>query len=265
MRLWISIPAATAVLLVFHLPRFTWGDALASLLVCAVLAMAVSRSTASGPALIATLAGLHFVTSWLINIPEGVLFDVIKPAAAPAALVRSLVASICAVTVLAAVAGRLRTGEAPSEFAAPIRTVRALMWRLAALPVIFLVCYFIAGILIFPFVKQYYAGRTMPDPAAIASMQILRSLAILAAAYPVLRTLPSRRDAVLVLAIAVPVFGSIAPLLPANDLMPAPVRLVHALETAPYYALFGALAAVWFGSKQRRSIPAARAGSAAAG
>ncbi len=251
MRLWISLPAAAAVLLAFHLPRFTWGDALASLLVCAVLAMAVSRSTASGPALITTLAGLHFVTSSLINIPEGVLFDVIKPAAAPVSLLRSLVASFCAVGVLAAVAGRLGKDEAPADFVVPIKTVRGLLWRLAALPMIFLVCYFVAGMLIFPFVKQYYDIRRMPDPAAIASMQILRSLAILAAAYPLLRTLPSRRDAVLVLAIAVPVFGAIAPLLPANELMPASVRLVHALETTPYYALFGILTAVCFGSQRR--------------
>jgi hypothetical protein len=251
MRLWISIPAAAAVLVVFHLPRFTWGDVLASLLVCAALAMATSRSTASGPVLITALAGLHFVIYALINIPEGVLFDVIKLPAAPVMLLRSLLASFCAVAVLAAVAGRLGKQEGPAALAPAVQTVRGLLWRLAALPAVFLVCYMAAGMLIFPFVKEYYAMRTMPDPAAIASMQILRSLAILGAAYPLLRTLPSRRDAVIVLAVALPVFGAIAPLLPANDLMPGSVRFVHTLEMAPYYALFGVLIAVWFGAPGR--------------
>jgi hypothetical protein len=72
------------------------------------------------------------------------------------------------------------------------------------------------------------------------------------ATYPVLQTLPTRRDAVMVLAIALPVFGAIAPLLPDNELMPGPVRLVHGLETAPYFALFGALIALWFGARQER-------------
>ncbi len=255
MRLWLSIPTAAAVLLAFHLPRFTWGDVLASLFICTVLAMAVFRSNASGPGLITALAGLHFVTSALINIPEGVLFDVIKPAAAPGALLVSLAASLCAVIVLVAVAGRLGKEGKPATSAAPVLTVRGLLWRLALLPMVFLVCYFAAGMAIFPFVKEYYAMRTMPDPAAIASMQILRSLAILGAAYPLLRTLPSRRDAVIVLATALPVLGAIAPLLPANDLMPGSIRLVHALEMTPYYALFGALTAVCFGSPERPARP----------
>lgn len=263
MRLWLSIPAGAVVLVAGSYPQITIGSVVASLLVCGVLALAVERSTASGPGLIVMLAGLLYVTFPLISLPEGVLFDVIEPAEAVVALAWLLVLMVAAVTVQVAVAGRLEPGPATPVSSSPIRTTRALLWRLAAVPAVFILCYFVAGLIIFPFVEPYYEGRLMPDPEAIVSMQVLRSLAIVGAAYPLLRTLPRRRDAVLVLALALPVFGAVAPLLPANDVMPASIRLVHALETVPYYALFGALVAVWFGPPRRRSAETASAGQAA--
>ncbi len=252
-RLWLSVPAGALVLLAFELPDVGVGSAVAALLVAGVLALAITRSTASGPALVVVLAGLVFVTSWLVNIPEGVLFDVIEPAAAPVGLVKALAATMAAVVVQVAVAGRV-SGEATAMTSdGPIRSVGGLLWRLVASPAVFIVFYFVAGMIIYPFVQQYYVGRTMPDPAAIVSMQVLRSLALAGAAYPLLRTFRHRGDALLVLTLAIPVFGALAPLLPANDVMPAQVRLVHALETVPYYALFGALVAVWFGPPRRRA------------
>jgi hypothetical protein len=76
----------------------------------------------------------------------------------------------------------------------------------------------------------------------------------------VLRSVRERRDGFLVLALAFPVLGALAPLLPANDLMPGPVRLVHALETIPYFALYGCLLALWFGSPRSEKPVAAPAG-----
>lgn len=263
MRLWLSIPAGAAVLVAGSYPQITWGSVVASLLVFGILALALERSTASGPGLIVMLAGLFYVTFPLISLPEGVLFDVIEPAAAVVDLAWMLVLAVAAVTVQVAVAGRLEPApEAPTS-ASPIRSTRGLLWRLAAIPAVFILFYFVAGMIIFPFVESYYEGRVMPDPQAIVSMQVLRSLAIVGAAYPLLRTLSRRRDAVLVLALALPVLGAVAPLLPANEAMPGSIRLVHALETVPYYALFGALVAVWFGPPRRRSPEVPPAGQAA--
>jgi len=249
MKQWLALVAGAAVLVVFELPRLSGGAVVAALLASAVLVLALSRSNASGPGSIVILTGLLFVTSWLVNIPEGVLFDVIEPAAAPVGLVKALLASFAAVLVIVAVAGRSGPGRAGDSAPgpdlpatatlavatspSPIRSVRGLLWRLAATPAVFVACYFVAGMIIYPIVRDYYVGRAMPDPLAIASMQVLRSLALLAAAYSLLRTLERRRDAVLVLGLALPVFGAVFPMLPANDLMPAGVRLVHALETVP--------------------------------
>jgi hypothetical protein len=265
MRLWLSIPAGAVVFLAAAFPDITWGWVVASLLVCGVLALAVSRSTASGPGLIVMLSGLVFVFSWLINLPEGVLFDVIEPAAAVVSLARLLVVTVVAVTVLVAVAGRLGPGPVEETRPGPVRSARGLLWRLAASPAVFILCYFVAGLIIYPFVEPYYQGRVMPEPLAIVSMQLLRALAIVGVAYPLLRTFSRRRDAVLVLALALPVFGVVSPMLPANDAMPAFIRLVHSLEMLPYYTLYGALVAAWFGPPRRRAsspLPASRAAAA---
>lgn len=163
-----------------------------------------------------------------------------------------LFVSLVTATVVVWVAGRLQQREAAPSAAIRIDTTWALLWRLAATVAAFTACYFVAGMLVYPFVKSYYAGRAMPQLSVMLAMQVLRSLAILAAAYPLLRTFPSRRDAALVLGVALPVFGAIAPILPSNSIMPPAIRLAHTLEVAPYLALFGILLAVWFGPVRRR-------------
>lgn len=260
-RRWVSVLVGAAVFLGLAHDGVGWGAVASSLLMAGVVSLAMARSTASGVSLVLRVAGLVFVTAWLANIPEGVLFDVIEPSEAPVILLLVLAATVVAVSSMAAVAGR--PDRAPAESGRmPERSNGALAWRLLAVPAVFVVCYFIAGMLIYPFVESYYAERALPNLASIASMQVLRSLALLGAAYPLLRTLRDRRDAVVVLALALPVLGVVVPLLPANPAMPAPVRLVHGLEMAPYYALFGGLLAVWFGPRRQAAASPASAASA---
>jgi hypothetical protein len=102
---------------------------------------------------------------------------------------------------------------------AAVSTVAGLLWRLGAAALIFVACYFLAGIVIIPYVRDYYQGRAMPKATAMVSMQVLRALAIIAALYPALRTMRSRRDAQVLAALGLPAIG-VSQLLPANDLMP---------------------------------------------
>ncbi|HEX9106538.1 MAG TPA: hypothetical protein VF832_04910 [Longimicrobiales bacterium] len=257
MRQWGAVLAGAVVMMASSYTGLSWGAAAGALLAGGVLGVMAMRSRASGPALVVALAVLFFGVSWLVNIPEAVLFDVVSPAMAPPMLLRGLLVSLVAASAVVWAAGRLRQEPTDSSVALPPLTTWSLLWRLAALVLVFSVCYIGAGMLIYPFVKAYYAGRAMPQPASMLSMQVLRSLAILGAAYPLLRTFASRRDAVLALGVALPVFGVIIPMLPQNPLMPGNIRLVHTLETAPYLALFGVLIAVWFGPPRRVGTAAA--------
>ncbi len=264
MRLLGAVLAGALALIAVHLPGFGWGEAGAALLSAGVMGLVVARSRASGPALVVMVAGLSFVVSLGVNLPEAVVFDVIPATLATTELTRALLESVLAATIVVWVAGRLSPGDAVASAAVRIESIWALLWRLAATVAVFTVCYFVAGTLIYPFVKAYYASRALPQPAVIVELQVLRSLALLGAAYPLLRTFGSRRDAVLVLGLALPLLGPIAPLLPANPLMPPSVRLVHAFETLPYYALFGVLLAVWYGPRRRAPAESAAAPAPAA-
>lgn len=264
MRILGAVLAGALVVLASYFPGFGWDVAVGAVVMAGGMALVMARSRASGPALVVMVAGLQFSASSLVNIPEGVIFDVIPATSAPTLLVRSLLTALVAATAVVWAAGRLSRAEASPVVAVRIDTVWALLWRLAATVAVFIVCYYVAGMVIYPFVKAYYAGRALPQPTVIVAMQVLRSLALLGAAFPLLRTFAARRDAAWALGIALPLFGAIAPMLPHNTLMPPSIRLVHTLEMVPYLALFGVLLAVWFGPPRRRPavLPAAEAAAA---
>jgi hypothetical protein len=255
MKIVYSGVAAAAVVMASGLNwELNWGKVASALVAGFVLTLAAHWTRASGAALVVMLAGLYVVPSSLINVPEAVLFDVIKVGEAPVALAREVLTALLAASVVAWVMGQWRAPERAGAAAQPALSAVGLLWRLAAAVGTFVVCYFVVGAVIYPYVKQFYAVRQMPPMGAIVSMQVLRALALLGAAYPLVRAAESRRSGRWLLALALPAFGGLVPLLPANPFMPDTVRLVHALEIMPYYALYGWLLATWFGGSAREPV-----------
>ncbi len=257
--------ALTAAILLFLAEgglRPTLGGAISALLVSFVLCWWASRSRASGAELVIAVAGFHFVVSSVTVIPEGVLFDVIKVGQAPPAMAKQAAVALVLAVVVGAVFGRLRSAPRATTTAPTGMSALGLLWRLAAAVAVWIVCYAGAGLLIFPFVKDYYAGRTMPGPGAVLAMQALRAPCLVAAGWLLLRSVSSRLDGRLILATALPVIGIISLMVHENDLMPPFVRWVHTLETVPYYALFGLLVAIWFGPRGAGGEAAVRPASA---
>ena len=252
---YLRIGAGAAVLILLRCyPNFSWGGVLGTVLCIAVLSYVAVRSTASGAELFVALVGLSFGSGALINLTEGALFDVIKVADVPVGLAWELLNSALMSAVIVFAVRPLRAESPGGSSEAERWSVTALLWRVLAGVCTFCACYTVAGMIIFPFVREYYTVRTMPPMGAIFSMQVLRALALMAVAFPVVRIIPSRKHARIALMMALPTLGGIAPLLPANPLMPAAVRLVHACEITPYYALYGFLLATWFGKKPVKSI-----------
>lgn len=245
--------SSVILFLLSSFPRVSWGHAVAALLVCGALCYAGARSNAAGPELVVALAALYFIPSSLITLPEGALFDVIKVSQVPIAMLRDLVVALVVAVVICGLSRRREGRQGRTGVEGSVTTVGGLLWRLGACTATFVLCYFLAGMVIFPLVKDYYAVREMPSLASIVAMQVLRSLALIAASYPLLRTIPSRTDGQLILALAITLISGLAPLIPPNDLMPPRVRLVHALEVTPYYALYGFLIATWFGARKKQN------------
>ncbi len=108
---------------------------------------------------------------------------------------------------------------------------------------LFPLLYFLAGATILPFVRVFYADL-IPPIHELMLWQWLRGLVFTLASLPLILCFRGGvRQAALVLATVFPLLGGIAPLLLPNPLLPAEVRLVHAVEIAASYIAYGALLA----------------------
>jgi hypothetical protein len=127
--------------------------------------------------------------------------------------------------------GRLRTG-----------------WQLPAGAVGAVLCYiplyFIAGMIVFPFVRDFYTGKPIPGLLAILGAQTLRGIVYVAAAAPWLRSMEvSRARAGCLMGVAYAILSGISPLLAGAEMMPFHVRLAHGIEISVSNFIFGCLVA----------------------
>lgn len=197
-----------------------------------VLFVVARASAARGWRLAAMLFLLGFVVGLANNLIEAVVFGVMPlweaiSAAASAAPMFALLA-IAAVFL----AGRWRGVDA---IAAQESVITLL--RLLGVVVAYEVLYWGAGTLVYPYIADFYATRRIPPFQLVASLQVVRSLIFVAAAYPLLKS--GLRGAPWVLAIVYGVLGGVAPLLPDNPYMPPEIRFYHAIETSVSNFLFG--------------------------
>ena len=125
--------------------------------------------------------------------------------------------------------------------------------RCSALVIAYELLYWTAGTLVYPYVADFYATRTILPAVMVAAVQIPRSLIFVGAVYPLLKS--GLRGAPLVLALAYGVIGGVAPLLPDNPYMPADIRFYHAIETSLSNVIFGLVVGLLF----TRGRPAAQA------
>lgn len=165
--------------------------------------------------------------------------------------------------------GKGSAGAEASPYPALAMPVRQMLWKLAAIAVVYLVLYWGAGYFIAwqnPELRAFYGqpgdalpffthtANTLRDDPMLLALQILRALLWVLCALPIIRG--SRVNpwwtAMLVgVLFAVPQnLGHIV----ANPLMPvASVRLSHMIETASSTFIFGTLV-VWLLHRQHRSF-----------
>jgi len=213
----------------------------------AVLVIVAWASAARGWRLALMLFVLGFVVGLANNLLEAIVFGVISTSEA----MTSAVAAGPLFAVLAIVATfiarfRDKKHELPSEGGfTPLTLLGCVM--------AYEILYWTAGTLVFPYIADFYATRTLPPTYLVASLQIVRSLVFVAAAYPLLGT--GLRAAPVVLALVYGIIAGIAPLLPDNPYMPSDIRFYHAIEVTVSNTLFGLIVGWLF--NRRTSAPAA--------
>jgi hypothetical protein len=131
----------------------------------------------------------------------------------------------------------------------PTPSVRAVELRvtpsmLSISPPLYVVLYFSAGMLVWPYVEQFYLARPMPAFGAVLALQVVRGLAFGAIVLLLARTLRATRGELVALAgLTLSVIGGVAPLLAPNPYLPDYVRLAHLPEVGLSNLAFGAIVA----------------------
>jgi len=214
------------------------------LLNLAVLVIVARASAARGWRLVGMLYLLGFVAGSANNLLEAVAFGVmnlpdVATAAIPALIIFAVLAPLAVI-----LAGRWkRSNEALAE------EVRVTLPIVLAVIGAYEILYWSAGTLVFPYIADFYATRRIPPAGLVASLQIVRSLIFVGAAWPLLKS--GLKSAPLVLALVYGIIAGVAPLLPDNPYMPPDIRFYHAIETSVSNALFGLIVGWLFTRRPR--------------
>jgi hypothetical protein len=209
------------------------------LLNLAVLWFAARSSSGSGWRLVLMLLLAGWVVGSGNSLIEALFFHVLTfpqacAAGAVAAVVFALLAPVAVLTAgrwTSAVSMPRDGGLNPVSLLVVIVAYELLYWG--------------AGTLVYPYIAQFYASRSLPPVFAVTGVQVVRSLIFVGAVYPLLRS--SLRRAPLVLALVYGIIGGLAPLLPDNPYMPPDIRFYHAIETTTSNFIFGLIVGLLFG------------------
>jgi hypothetical protein len=214
---------------------------LALVMIAAALGSAAWVVQVSGKRLIVSLIVLAFGVGSINPLIEAVVFGVMPIADVFHTMTWQLIlAAMISVTVIGAL-GKWRDNS--QVLVRPALTPV----RLVAATVCYAVLYLAAGMVVFPFVKDFYATKTLPPLSIILSLQLIRGLLYVLYAWLWFRLAP--RHAGLVLGLVYAVLGGIAPLLADNNpYMPQDVRFSHMWEVRVSKFLFGLIVGRLIGS-----------------
>lgn len=143
--------------------------------------------------------------------------------------------------------------NAPVESSLPHRSVGQIVNRAVLSSACYVFLYYLAGMIIFPYVRDFYAAQRLPGAGAIVAMQfLLRGPVFILVCLLLLRMfrLPHLTGA-LAVGVAFTVLSGVAPLIVPNPFFPDSVRWVHLYEVTSSNLVFGFLMGWIWGHTER--------------
>jgi hypothetical protein len=152
--------------------------------------------------------------------------------------------------------------ESPVSSTLPERPFAQRVWRFALCSASYVFLYFLAGTIIFPFVRDYYATQHLPSFGQIVAMQfLLRGPVFVLVCLTLLRMfrLPHWSGAVAV-GLAFTFISGVAALIMPNGIFPEQVRWAHFCEVTNSNFVFGFIVGwVWGHAQSVRHLAHATA------
>lgn len=212
-----------------------------SLMITIVLSLVVLGAQRGGWELALTVFGLYFGLRYLNTFDELLIFKIgVSDLLARHEVLRGLLASLLFAPILVWLLGRWSAPAEPNPEALAPRSIWGWTWRIVAGDFAYVFFYIVAGMIIWPFIKDFYAKFVLPSPGTVLSMQVFRGLVFVLVALGVTRLMAARPGrAALALAIAFPVLGGLEALIYPNPIMPGHIRFPHSIEIGWSNAAYG--------------------------
>jgi hypothetical protein len=237
------------------LPHAMLWTLLSNALVVAALSLVAVRSEWRGWRLGAVLAGIPLAIS-CVNFIEGVVFLTNSGINWPRLLLFLTVSAALVMPVWMLLFGRRPDVSQPHyhPIAAQSRGERAWKFVLSDFAYVFL--YLTAGMIIFPYVKDFYATQHLPSMGALLALQfLLRGPLFIALCLGMVRMLGlPRLSGALAVGAVFTILSGVAPLIMPNQFFPDAVRWVHLCEVTSSNFVFAAIVGWLWG--QRDLAPA---------
>jgi len=219
----------------------------ANALVAAALTVLAVRSDWRGWQLGAALAAIPFIIS-TANIIEGSVFLKNSNLPWPRIFLHSLISAILIVPVWTLLFGR-RDTTSPHYHPIQAKGRGERAWKFVVSDLSYIVLYYAAGMIIFPFVRNFYATQQLPSQGTIVALQLLIRgpiFVVLCLGFTRMLGMPRLTGALTVGALFT-VLSGVAPLLIPNPYFPDAVRWVHFCEVVSENFVFGAIVAWLWG------------------
>jgi hypothetical protein len=127
------------------------------------------------------------------------------------------------------------------------------VWKYAVSAFSYLFLYYLAGALVFPFIRDFYATQTVPATRTIVTLQLfVRGPVFVALCLLLLRMVGlAGAKGALAVAMMFTIISGVAPLLMPNPFFPDAVRWAHFCEVSSSNFLFGAFVGWLWGERKR--------------
>ncbi len=226
-----------------------------NLATAAVLVLLASRSEWKGWRLGLAVSVIP-ITLGFTNMIEGAIFLTNTGIDWPRIITDIVITYELAVPLWILLFARRREPAPESYHPVDSRPLGEKLWKFAVCDVSYPILYFVAGTIIFPFVRDFYATQTLPPFGQLVILQLLvRGPILVGLCLLLLRLLRlPRLSGALSVGAVLAVLNGIAPLLIPNPYLPNVVRFAHLCEIASSNFVFGLIVG-WLWGKPN---PAAR-------
>ncbi len=189
----------------------------------------------------------------VVNIIEGIIFLTGSRIDWRGTILIMLVGYAIAAALWVFIFGSRSTAGLDADWSFPERNVWQKLWRLAFCCAAYVFLYFAAGMIIFPYVRDFYATQHIPAFGEIVTLQFfLRGPVFLLVCLLLMRMFRMPRvSGALAVGLAFTVLSGVAVLIIPNPFFPDAVRWVHFCEVTSSNFVFGCVVGWVWGRAQR--------------